>query len=73
MKREPSPQVMAAFLAKAKDGKEDDAQLAAFLDKDLADPLNLSGRNLRRSFAVAHAAFGGIRRRFLERISTKPI
>ncbi len=49
MKREPSPEVMAAFLAKAKEGKEDEAQLAAFLDKDLADPLNLSGRNLRRA------------------------
>ncbi len=49
MEREPSPQVMAAFLARAKEGKEDDAQLAAFLDKALADPLNLSGRNLRRA------------------------
>ncbi len=49
MKREPPPQVVAVFLARAEKGREEEAQLEAFLDKDMAVPLNLSGRSLRHA------------------------
>lgn len=47
MKREPAPEIIAQLRASAGPGKEEEAKKRAYLDRDLAEPLNLSGRKLR--------------------------
>ena len=49
MKREPAPEIVAQFRREAKRGKEDEGEHRAYLDPELAEPLDLAGRSLRRA------------------------
>ena len=47
--REPAPEIVAQFRREAEKGKEDEGEHRAYLDPELAEPLNLAGRSLRRA------------------------
>lgn len=52
MTREPAPEIVAQFRQEAGSGKGEEGERRAYLDPELAEPLSLNGRNLRRaSFA----------------------
>lgn len=49
MGQSPAPQIFAQFRSKAELGQEEEAETAAFLDKEMAQPLVLAGRGLREA------------------------
>lgn len=49
MKREPAAELLAAVRDRTKPQATRDAQTEVFLDRELAEPLSLAGRNLRRA------------------------
>ena len=49
MRREPAPEIVAQFRREAGAGAEEEGERRAYLDAELAEPVGLVGRNLRRA------------------------